>query len=334
MFPIDLADVRKTYRGKVHALRGVKMQVHAGEIFGLLGPNGAGKSTLVKIMMTVVRPTQAEGTLLGRRIGHKETLRRIGYLPEHHRFPQYLTGRQAIELFAGLAGMSRPDRKRRTEEMLDIVRMREWADRRFGTYSKGMQQRVGLAAAMVNDPAVILLDEPTDGVDPLGRREIRDVLVHLRDQKKTVFLNSHLLSELEMVCDRVAIMVQGQVVSQGTLAELTASSRRYEIVVDGPRPAWSSDPGFAAAERDGKTWLAITATEPAQVQPIIDRLRAEGRTIVSIAPVRESLEDLFMRAVTDPTTGATLGPGAARRAESVPPPTAPPHVPPQAGGRR
>ncbi|MFO0875013.1 MAG: ABC transporter ATP-binding protein [Phycisphaerales bacterium] len=323
MHPIDLTDVRKTYRGRVQALRGVRMQVHAGEIFGLLGPNGAGKSTLVKIMMTVVRPTHAEGTLLGRRVGHKATLQRVGYLPEHHRFPQYLTGRQAVELFGGLAGMRRPDRRRRTEEMLDIVRMREWADRRFGTYSKGMQQRVGLAAAMVNDPELVFLDEPTDGVDPLGRREIRDVLVQLREQGKTIFVNSHLLSELEMVCDRVAIMVQGQVVAQGTLEQLTASSRHYEIVIAGSAPAWmeqstaglassaAAAPGGHAPTRDGTARLLVASSDAAAIQPIIDRLRSEGRTIVSITPARESLEDLFMRAVTDPNTGATLGPGAA-----------------------
>src|SRR5688572_4850134 len=224
---IDLRNVEKVYRGNVHALRGVTMQVHAGEIFGLLGPNGAGKSTLVKIMMTVVKPTRCEGTMLGRPVGHKPTLARVGYLPEHHRFPRYLTGRQALEFYAALAKMKARPRKQRADELLGTVGMTEWGNKKISSYSKGMMQRVGLAQALINDPDLIVLDEPTDGVDPVGRREIRDVLLGLRKQGKTIFLNSHLLSELEMVCDRVAIMVQGQISMQGSLEELTKDSRRY-----------------------------------------------------------------------------------------------------------
>ena len=327
--PIDLHDVRKTYRGKVHALRNVRMQVHSGEIFGLLGPNGAGKSTLVKIIMTVVRPTSARGTILGMPVGHQPTLQRLGYLPEHHRFPRYLTGRQAIDLFGGLCGVPRPERRRRTAELLETVRMAEWADKPFGTYSKGMQQRIGLAAALVNKPDLVLLDEPTDGVDPVGRREIRDVLLELRQRGCAVFINSHLLSELEMVCDRVAIMVQGQVVAQGTLDELTSHSRRYEIVVVGAAPEWIADAGLVAAPTlEGRTKLVLASFDPDVVQPIIDRLRAEGRTIAAVTPVRETLEDLFMRAVVDPSTGRIHGPGAARGAPSGAPPSAQAAAPP------
>src|SRR5690242_6797472 len=230
-FAIDLSGVEKVYRGRVHALRGIDMRVGRGEIFGLLGPNGAGKSTLVKIMMTVVRPTRAEGTILGRPVADKPTLARIGYLPENHRFPRYLTGRQTLEFFAGLAGVPRATRKRRSAELLDVVGMSDWADRLVGTYSKGMMQRVGLAQALAHDPELVLLDEPTDGVDPVGRREIRDVLLSLRRQGKTVFINSHLLSELELVCDRVAILIAGQVARQGTPDELSAAKQRYEIEV-------------------------------------------------------------------------------------------------------
>ena len=147
---------------------------------GLLGPNGAGKSTLVKIVMTVVRPNKAQGTVLGKPIGHKATLARVGYLPENHRFPPWLTGRQAIEFAGALCKMPRRARKARTAKLLDLMRMTDWAKKRIGTYSKGMQQRIGLAAALVNDPELVILDEPTDGVDPVGRREIRDVLVAMR----------------------------------------------------------------------------------------------------------------------------------------------------------
>ena len=312
-YAIDLHHVEKVYKGKVHALRGIEMRVHRGEIFGLLGPNGAGKTTLVKIMMTVVRPTKARGTVLGQRIGHKPTLARVGYLPEHHRFPSYLTGRQVLEFYAALAKVDRKTRKKRASSLLDLVGMKEWADKKIGSYSKGMMQRVGLAQALMNDPDLIVLDEPTDGVDPVGRREIRDVLLQLKEQKKTIFLNSHLLSELEMVCDRVAILVQGNVATQGTIEDLTAESQRYEIVIEGSAPQWTGefDDLRSESRSDGQTLLVRRGSDPTQIQAIIDRLRNDGRTILSIKPVRESLEDLFMRAVTDPRTGKAMAPGAA-----------------------
>ena len=312
-YAIDLHHVEKIYKGKVHALRGIEMRVHHGEIFGLLGPNGAGKTTLVKIMMTVVRPTKARGTVLGRPIGHKPTLARVGYLPEHHRFPQYLTGRQVLEFYAALAKVDRKTRRKRSLSLLDLVGMKEWGNKKIATYSKGMMQRVGLAQALMNDPDLIVLDEPTDGVDPVGRREIRDVLVKLKAQGKTVFLNSHLLSELEMVCDRVAILVQGNVATQGTIDDLTADSQRYEIVIDGETPAWLNEFADLRAESgsSGRTVLILRGSDPSKVQPIIDRLRSANQTIHSIKPVRESLEDLFMRAVTNPETGEIFAPGAA-----------------------
>ncbi len=318
-YAIDLHHVEKIYKGKVHALRGIEMRVHHGEIFGLLGPNGAGKTTLVKIMMTVVRPTKARGTVLGRPIGHKPTLARVGYLPEHHRFPSYLTGRQVLEFYAALAKVDRKTRRARSAELLGLVGMREWANKKISSYSKGMMQRVGLAQALMNDPDLIVLDEPTDGVDPVGRREIRDVLVKLKAKGKTVFVNSHLLSELEMVCDRVAILVQGNVATQGTIEDLTADSQRYEIVIDGETPAWLNEFADLRAESgsSGRTVLILRGSDPTRVQPIIDRLRSANRTIHSIKPVRESLEDLFMRAVTNPETGEVFAPGAAVTKQST-----------------
>ncbi len=331
-YVIDLHHVEKIYRGKIHALRGVEMQVHGGEIFGLLGPNGAGKSTLVKIMMTVIRPNRAEGTVLDNAVGHKPTLRRIGYLPEHHKLPQYLTGRQALEFFAALSKVDRPTRKRRAGELLDVVGMSDWADKKISSYSKGMQQRIGLAQALMNDPELLVLDEPTDGVDPVGRREIRDVLLELRRQGKTVFLNSHLLSELEMVCDRVAILVQGLVVMQGTLDDLTAESQRYEITIKGPAPKWAGgDPAIRIeGASDSQTRLILAGTKPEPIQPILDRLRKEKRVIYALKPVRETLEDLFMRAVIDPATGKALAPGAAPapgKATAPPAPASPAAAP-------
>ncbi len=297
-YAIDLLDVTKMYAGRVHALQGVEMRVPRGEIFGLLGPNGAGKSTLVKIMTTIVRPTTAKGTILGAPIGHRPTLARVGYLPEHHRFPTYLTGRQCVEFFGAMGLMRRAARRTRAAEMLEVVGMGSWGDRRVGTYSKGMQQRTGLAAALVNDPHLVILDEPTDGVDPVGRHEIRDVLIRMRDQGRTVFLNSHLLGEVERVCDRMAIMLKGRVERQGTLAELTQESCRWRVTVRGALPAWSAEFGSAGIERE-RQFIEFKSDDESLVQRLIDRLRADGIAIVGVTETRESLEDLFIRMVRD-----------------------------------
>jgi ABC-2 type transport system ATP-binding protein len=334
---IDIQNVEKTYRGKVHALRGVAMQVQRGQVFGLLGPNGAGKSTLVKILMTVVRPSACRGTLLGEPIGQKAALARVGYLPEHHRFPEYLTAWQVLDYFGALAGVPRRERRKRGEHLLEMVGMSQWRGKAVKTFSKGMRQRLGIANALVNDPELVLLDEPTDGVDPVGRRDIRNMLSRLREEGRTVLLNSHLLSELEMVCDRVAILVQGQVKSHGTIDELTAESRRYEVEV-GAGPGGRVEEGAAERARaalDGVlrtngdaagtlgtlagdvqvdmtgATIRVLSEDPRHVQPVIDVLRAAGVTIRAVRPVRPSLEDLFMRAVTDPATGKELLPGAA-----------------------
>jgi len=330
---IDLRNVTKVYKGKIFALQGVEMRVRRGEIFGLLGPNGAGKSTLIKIMMTVVRPTRAEGTVLGHRVGHKPTLAQVGYLPENHRFPRYLTGRQCVEFFGALARVDRRTRKARAAELIDTVGMSAAADRLISTYSKGMAQRVGLAQALVNDPDLVLLDEPTDGVDPGGRRDIREVIGRMRERGKTVFVNSHLLSELEMISERVAILVGGRVARQGTIDELTAAKQRYEVEVatDGQasRPTavdevladlFSGAAPTSANVRRGMLvsgeWvelrgpvLSVGTTEAAVIQPLLDRLRQAGVTVRRVQPVRPSLEDLFMEAV-DTGTGARFPIGA------------------------
>jgi ABC-2 type transport system ATP-binding protein len=240
-------------------------------------------------------------------------LRRVGYLPEHHRFPPYLTGRQTLEFYAALSGVRKQARRERATELLETIGMTEWGDKKISSYSKGMMQRVGLAQALMNDPELILLDEPTDGVDPVGRREIRDLLLKLRDRGTTIFLNSHLLSELEMVCDRVAILVQGRVAQQGRIDDLTADSQRYEIVIEGAAPSWvGGQPDVRCEQRgDGRCTLVCKGVEASSIQPIIDRVRRDKLTIHSVRPVRETLEDLFMRAVTDPETGKALAPGAA-----------------------
>ncbi|MEE2912862.1 MAG: ABC transporter ATP-binding protein [Planctomycetota bacterium] len=292
---IDIQNVFKTYKGKVHALRGISLDVMDGEIFGLLGPNGAGKSTLVKIMMTVIHATKASGELLGYPIGHKNTLGQVGYLPEHHRFPQYLTGNQVLHFYGALGKVPRNLRIARASKLFSRVGLNGWENKKVGTYSKGMLQRLGIAQALINEPKLLILDEPTDGVDPVGRREIRDLLNEFRAEGRTIFLNSHLLSELEMVCDRVAIMVQGKVTMQGSIDSLTADSKRIEITLPDTPPAWTNE---CCNEIKNNT-IIVFGDDPNAIQPLIDRLRKEDITICSIEPVRDTLEDLFMRAVNN-----------------------------------
>lgn len=347
---IDLAEVGKIYKGKIHALKGIQMRVRQGEVFGLLGPNGAGKSTLVKILMTVISPTQCEGTMLGEPVGSKRVLRRIGYLPEHHRFPNYLTGSQVLDFYAALNEVPRATRRRRIPELLELVGMQDWGSTRVSKYSKGMRQRVGIAQSLMNDPDIVLLDEPTDGVDPVGRRDIREILAELKRRGKTVFLNSHLLSELEMVCDRVSILVHGEVARQGTIDDLTAGQECYEIELDGDDPAPQLEaalPGMVRFDHTAESadlakrvggrgelasgeWVEVDhgtvrigTTDPAIVQPIIDKVRAHGAVIKSIQPKRPSLEDLFMAAVVDggDTPGATPG----KKSKARKKPNAAPH---------
>jgi ABC-2 type transport system ATP-binding protein len=333
---IDLHNVSKNYGRRLQALREVSLQIGRGEIFGLLGPNGAGKSTLVKILMTVIRATKAEGTLLGRPIGHKATLAQVGYLPEHHRMPPYLTGRQAIDFFAALSKVDRAKRRKRIAELLPVVGMEDRADDRISTYSKGMQQRIGLAQALVNDPQLVLLDEPTDGLDPVGRKEIRNVLLRLRDEGKTVFLNSHLLGEMERVCDRVAILIGGRVVRQGSVEDLTVNSQCYEIELavspfaqdalissalewqvldvvppDGPMIHRGVLATGDRAEVKG-TLVRIFTIDAGRIQPVIDRLRGSSLVIQAVRPVRQSLEDFFIQMVEDsaPRGGAAIRGGA------------------------
>ena len=295
---VDLIDVRKTYGKSVEALRGVNIQVGRGEIFGLLGPNGAGKTTLVKIMMTVVRPTRALGTILGRPLGHRGKLAVIGYLPENHRFPSYLTGMQVLDYYAALAKVPRARRQANAKRLLDRVWLTQWANKRVDTYSKGMLQRLGIAQALMNDPELIVLDEPTDGLDPVGRKDVRELFLELKDQGKTIFLNSHLLSELEMVCDRVAILVEGNVARQGTLAELTERTLEYRIVVSGDAEPARSKLAVLGAALDGNV-IRLPGDETGRVNEAIDLLRARGILIESVQPQRFSLEDILVEAVGD-----------------------------------
>ena len=332
---IDITNASKTDKGKIRALRGVDLRVGRGEVFGLLGPNGAGKSTLVKILMTVIRPSSCEGTVLGSPVADKATLARVGYLPEHHRFPDYLKGWQVLDFYGAMAGIPRKARKQRIDKLLDLVGMTDWSRKRIKQYSKGMRQRVGLAQALMNDPELVLLDEPTDGVDPQGRRDIRGICQQMRDEGRTVFINSHLLSELEMVCDRVAIMVKGEVAQQGTIDELTRGQEQYRVELAPSEDTAANTGAFHAAlpalgiqgdpPQAGRgtltsgEWfelepgaLRVGTSDPQLIKPLVRVLVEEGHTIQSITRQRPSLEDLFMAAIQDADTGKAMKPGAVR----------------------
>lgn len=293
---IEIEHLRKRY-GRFEALRGVSLTIPRGIVFGLLGPNGAGKSTLVKSLLTILRPTACRGRMLGERIGHRRTLGRIGYLPEHARFPDYLTGRQIVAYSAGLAKVPVREAKRRTAGLLETVGMKDWADRRNGTYSKGMRQRVGLAQALVNEPEIVFLDEPTDGVDPEGRVEIRRIIEAMREQGRTVFVNSHLLGEVEQVADEVAILSHGEVIERGRTADLIGAGRSFLVRSVGPVP-------FDLKERFEKEGMKVAGDriesrceDVAGMQPVIDALRSKDVPIREVKELKSTLEEVFLKAV-------------------------------------
>ena len=293
---MEIEYLKKRY-GKFVALAGVSLSVPRGTVFGLLGPNGAGKSTLVKSLLTIIRPTECRGKMLGQRIGDRKTLARVGYLPEHARFPEYLTGREVVHYSAGMTGVAGPMAKERTERLLERVGMAEWGGKKVKTYSKGMKQRIGLAQALVNEPEIVFLDEPTDGVDPEGRIEIREMIETMREEGRTVFVNSHLLGEVEQVADEVAILSQGRVIRSGKVSELTGAGSRYELRTLGPVPPGLREKLEGAGLEVAGDRVVIAAQDASEVQTVIDALRAAGVVIRELKETRLSLEELFLSAV-------------------------------------
>lgn len=280
----------------VTALSEFSLRVRGGEIFGLLGPNGAGKTTFIKILLEIAFPTAGSARLFGVPCHQASIKNRIGYLPENHRYPPYLTGEQVLRYFGSLSGMDGPALERAVNEKLALVEMDNWRATRVRKYSKGMMQRLGLAQAILNDPDLVILDEPTDGVDPIGRKQIRELLVRLRDRGKTIFLNSHLLSEVEMICDRVAILNKGKLVRSGTVRELTVKEHLYEISVVGELPdalllEWQAR--CVAVTRAGGI-LSLSVDSPAALNDVIDQLRGHGVLIDGVTQKRSSLEDMFI----------------------------------------
>jgi ABC-2 type transport system ATP-binding protein len=304
---IEVSGLRKDYRSAlgrppITALDGIDFRVGEGELFGLLGPNGAGKTTSVKILLGLTRPTAGEARVHGLPSSDPESRRRVGYLPEGHKIPGYLTARQTLSIFGRMSGMSKADIESRSGELLERVRISKWIDVRVKKFSKGMTQRLGLACALIHKPDVLLLDEPTDGVDPVGRREIRDLL---REEAKAngtaVLLNSHLLSEIELTCDKVAMLRKGKVAAAGTIEELTRQSAKYKMM------ASPIDDSLLAAFRESgavvdrvNSHIELSVTDVAHLNALVDKLRAGGGLLTELAPLRSTLEDVFVDLIKAP----------------------------------
>ncbi|HEX5108311.1 MAG TPA: ABC transporter ATP-binding protein [Vicinamibacterales bacterium] len=286
------------------ALDALSLRVNEGEVFGFLGPNGAGKTTTLKLLMQLIYPTSGRAEILGRPIGDPAVRRRIGYLPENPYFYDYLTAEELLEYFAGLFGYEKRERRRRAARLLDDVGIGAERRLQLRKFSKGMLQRVGIAQALVNDPSVVFFDEPMSGLDPLGRRAIRELILALRDKGCTVFFSSHVLSDAEALCSRVAILAAGRLVAEGALSELLAFRvRGWELVVAGLTPAALERVGHggrvAQATPLGAERFALQLTLAIPPEQIVSELVHHGAQIVSLNPIRDTLEDLFVRRVTD-----------------------------------
>jgi ABC-2 type transport system ATP-binding protein len=284
--------------GKIEALKGVTLTVNKGEIFGLLGQNGAGKTTFVKIMLGITKLSYGGADLLDEPVGHPHVLTRVGYLPEDHRFPEYHTGYSLLDYYATLLEMPRAARQQRIPEMLELVGIKGRMHYKIRTYSKGMKQRLGIAQALMHDPEVIFLDEPTDGVDPVGRKEIRALLHQLKAQGKTIFINSHLLGEVELICDRIVIMQRGEIIREGDVATLTKARGYFQIGL-APRQNFPQDEVSKLGchvGRDGEFW-EVGLAEGQTIDIVVDLIRARGLQLRHLSEKRQTLEDLFIQTV-------------------------------------
>ena len=311
---IEVQGLRKQYKSsfgkpKITALDGIDFKVGEGELFGLLGPNGAGKTTTVKILLGLTHATEGSATVCGLPVRDPESRRHVGYLPEGHKIPNYLTARQALSIFGRMSGMDSATIAKRIPLLLDRVRMGQWADVRIKKVSKGMTQRLGLACALIHAPKVLLLDEPTDGVDPVGRREIRDLLREEAKNGTTVLLNSHLLSEIEMTCDRVAVLRHGKVAAFGSVEELTRKGESYKMVatpIDESLVATFRETGAGVERVNGHMVLSVDDVQ--HLNALVDRLRARGGVLTELTPVRSTLEDVFVDLIrADQAAGSSVG---------------------------
>ena len=309
MLALEMQNLTKDYvvgfwrKRSVRALDDLSLQVGMGESFGFLGPNGAGKTTTLKILMRLIYPTGGTARILGAPLDDMQMRARIGYLPEQPYFYDYLTARELLTYCAKLFGMNKADTRKRTDELLKRVGLLEAADKQLRKYSKGMLQRAGLAQALINDPDVLFLDEPMSGLDPLGRREVRDLIASLRDQGKTVFFSSHVLSDVEALCDRVAIMNKGCLIESGKLSDILKSrANELEAIVTGVNDAALQEmQTFAMEITPAPEGAHVLLSSDKEIERVLSIVHRAGGRLVSINPVRESLEDLFVREISENT---------------------------------
>jgi ABC-2 type transport system ATP-binding protein len=307
---IETQDLRKTY-GAVVAVDGLTLSVGRGEVFGFLGPNGAGKTTTVKMLLGLVHPTSGQARILDCAPGDPQVMGRIGFLPEHFRFHPWLTAGGFLDVHGRLYGLTTAQRAERIPKFLERVGLADRANARLSEFSKGMLQRIGLAQALLSDPELVFLDEPTSGLDPVGRYEVRDLIRELRNAGATIFLNSHFLSEVEVTCNRIAIVKHGRVVRMGRLDELTAQTAEVEIRAGGLTQELIS--GLArwgrvnhqtpSGEQSPDGWDSLTLSiESEDVLPAVaEWLVHGGARLYSLAPKHLSLEELFMRTISEET---------------------------------
>jgi ABC-2 type transport system ATP-binding protein len=296
----------------VTALDGLSLSVHRGEIYGFLGPNGSGKTTTLKILMGLVRSTSGKAEVLGKPAGDVQARRQIGFLPEGPYFYDYLTAEEFLAFYGRLAGLERAELGRRIDHLLEVVGLTEARTRQLRKFSKGMLQRIGLAQALIHDPELVILDEPMSGLDPIGRKQVRDLILGLRDQGKTVFFSTHIIPDVEMICDRVGIVIKGRLMAAGRVDELVRHehTQSVEIVCEGIKV--DELPAIKAAatrvlQRGQQCLVALPG--PDRQEEILAEIRAHGGRLVSVTPQKGSLEELFFTQES-PRTGSQADHGA------------------------
>jgi ABC-2 type transport system ATP-binding protein len=285
------------FRKRIEAVKGVSFSVKRGEIFGLLGPNGAGKTTTIKSILRLIFPTEGEIEIFGRSAGDREAAKRVGYMPENPYVYQYLKPHEFLDLCGRLVGIPKHERRQRSDEMIDMVGLRHAVDRPIGKFSKGMMQRIGLAQALLHEPELLVLDEPMSGLDPIGRKEVRDVLLEQRARGKTLLFTSHILSDVELLCDRVVIMQMGEITSEGQVAELLESAgHRVEIRLGRASQAIRDSlrsRGTIVDHAEGSVTLRVEGEKA--IEEVLRISSAAGARLEAMMPERQSLESLFLR---------------------------------------
>ena len=292
---VHTIELRKVYRRTV-ALEGLSMTVGRGEVFGFLGPNGAGKTTAVKLLLGLVRPTAGEAMVLGAPAGDVATRQRVGYLPELFRFQSWLTAREVLLLHCRLLRLPAGTWRAECDEALETVGLTDRSEDRVGAFSKGMQQRLGLGVALLGSPELVVLDEPTSALDPVGRHRVREIVRGVRERGATVFLNTHLLEEVEHTCDRVAVIDRGRTIATGTIAEVVGGQASVRLKVGGLAGPWWERDVFARFGRWSvdESWLLVESVQPEAVPALVRAVVEAGGEVAAVVPERRTLEDRFL----------------------------------------